>query len=421
MGNWRSRPAKPTIPLELTSACPFRPMDWRWQHATFVHRHRLRLNPHRDDPWVRNAVRSLRANDPKRASARTGRTTELASIAQARALLGSNDPWPRRELEARLLTGEPFEVIAERCRLPELTVVAYEALFFDVRVRLPHADHITFMVLKSDPDSTSDDDLGLCLRRYAYEGGPRVLDRLLELIDPRVSLTKIGEVSAKQVVEDRIVRISIALRSVQLTEKTLPLWFRLAPFLETVMSMASRPYANVNRPVDRAVLKGIVDDVDAERARGATNGVAKDVLASEAVWQAVKNAISLPALPYSAPRSPMEEQRPSEDEESAPSVSRADPVEVEVPQTCGGATRIPEPESDQRRRDRGTRRFVAQEARLYDRDDECDNRSGRSCDGVGEEAAEPEPVLLPIGSKGLARAENLSRTRPLRRARSANG
>jgi hypothetical protein len=165
-----------------------RKVDWRWRRAVELVNHHCRLSRRRDDNRIWEAVSFLR----KLCRSGTTTTSKLVrrhpDLAAAHALYAAGESWPRSELEARLLTDEPFGQIGARAGMSEATVAAYHDLFFDVRQRLHASDWVAVHVLGRDGRiGFTDGDAGRLLKTYAYSGGTFVLESLLEYYrDPPV-------------------------------------------------------------------------------------------------------------------------------------------------------------------------------------------------------------------------------------------
>jgi hypothetical protein len=92
------------------------------------------------------------------------------------------DSFCRWEVEARLLAGEGFDQVAEKCGLRASAVEAYHALFFDVRgsLRLRSTDYIATVVIGPRRLSgLTAADVDILLKLFGYGGGPLVLDGVI--------------------------------------------------------------------------------------------------------------------------------------------------------------------------------------------------------------------------------------------------
>src|SRR5205823_3925434 len=127
---------------------PQRPPDWRWGRA--VERAETRGGSFRPcrDPYVVAAQRYREAWGRCRGAAGRQRlTTRFPALDQAfRVYADPGDPY-RHAVEARVLAGQPPADIADRTGLPAVVVLAYEAVFFDVRSRLRYPDYVLHRVI----------------------------------------------------------------------------------------------------------------------------------------------------------------------------------------------------------------------------------------------------------------------------------
>jgi hypothetical protein len=155
---------------------------WRWRLALrLVETGRRTTNRH--DARTRELVRFARYLDRDADETTAVRLTHFWSDHND-ALLLHMDPssWIRWELEAWLLTDESFGGIARRMDIGEELVSVYHDCFFDVRERLHARGWVTSRILRSMlPGCLSERrDIDLFLKFYAYHGGVRALDALLD-------------------------------------------------------------------------------------------------------------------------------------------------------------------------------------------------------------------------------------------------
>jgi hypothetical protein len=116
-------------------------------------------------------------------------------------------------VEARLLMGEDSAQIARLTGIPAPVVDAYEAVFFNCRDRLHAADWVVCCALGTPPSAASiGPDKGAALKRFAFFGGPLVLDAVQpyllggeDLFDPPLDLSTIeGR-------REQIIRLAVAV------------------------------------------------------------------------------------------------------------------------------------------------------------------------------------------------------------------
>ena len=144
----------------------FRPPDWRWQLSRVG-------GKARGDVW---GLRLLTL--PERPS---------QTIAAARALL-DGEPLRHAELVARILANDSVENIARKCQLTKPIVVAFEAVFFDVRCRRQFKGWVTHQVLKT---TLRTGDIAQFWMSYGYRFGLNVLEHLIAGAD-REQLLELG-------------------------------------------------------------------------------------------------------------------------------------------------------------------------------------------------------------------------------------
>ena len=154
-----------------------------------------------DDEFVRQARtfvlrRRVTAGDPAAEANLWFETPDLYYAYEFYERL-AEEPESAMFLEARLLSGQSFETIAEAMCITPGTVKWYEALFFNVADRLRHRDWITRQVLipaliqvATVPADPFHDQrmvkpfLDGSLKMFAYFGGPHVVDVMLSGFKP---------------------------------------------------------------------------------------------------------------------------------------------------------------------------------------------------------------------------------------------
>jgi hypothetical protein len=186
-------------PHDLWRYDPFLRPEWRWERV-------LKLvdrvptpgrTTRRDDSYIR-AARSFmlrwRSYGPERRDELLYENPGLYYAYKIHDKLGS-DPEVRFIVEARLLTGQPYEEIADACNtLPE-TIDWYEKLFFNVRPMLRHHDWIVKNVLLPSADRYAPHDpdedkpfanpavvqphLDMTLKFFSYFGGPILCEYMI--------------------------------------------------------------------------------------------------------------------------------------------------------------------------------------------------------------------------------------------------
>jgi hypothetical protein len=164
----------------------FRPVNWRWRRATDLVDEGGPLLPGHDDGPVQGAVRYLRAWRhcwAEEELQRLARDMPDLYGAHQLHLARSLQTW---EAQARMLTEEPFEVIAEKCGSDPRVIETFHETFFHVRDRLHVEGYVLFQVIGPKAHSgLSEADIDVILKIYAYYGGPAALDAVLDCIkDP---------------------------------------------------------------------------------------------------------------------------------------------------------------------------------------------------------------------------------------------
>jgi hypothetical protein len=162
-------------------ADPFRPVDWRWRRAAVLIDRGEPLSLASDDSAVREATAFLRAwRDCKDDADRQRLTLDLPALYGAHRLSRAADAFARLEVEARLLTEEPYAQIGEKCGLTPEVVAAFHNTFFDVRDRLQAEGYVLHHVIGPKAHAgLTEADVDVILKLYAYAGGPLVVDALV--------------------------------------------------------------------------------------------------------------------------------------------------------------------------------------------------------------------------------------------------
>jgi hypothetical protein len=170
-------PPGPTHEFDLIRVAPgnpLRPPCWRWELArAYTATGAEDGGPGLDDAWVRRALAFQRraAGDPCEID---------RDVVAARALGAAADPRKRWEVESRVLAGQDDAAVAARCGLTSGVVAAYEALFFAVRGRLEQTAYIRHLAIEPQLYAAPEDqDLGVVLRLFGYQGGPHVVDAMV--------------------------------------------------------------------------------------------------------------------------------------------------------------------------------------------------------------------------------------------------
>jgi hypothetical protein len=136
----------------------------------------------RDDKQVREAVqylRHLRRCQGDMTHQRLAR--RYPALYLAHGLYTGEPTFQRWELEARLLTPEPFDVVGPKCGSSAEVVGTYHEVFFAVRPCLYAKDYIVNRVLgRKAHVGLEERDVGLILKIYALAGGSLAVDALVD-------------------------------------------------------------------------------------------------------------------------------------------------------------------------------------------------------------------------------------------------
>lgn len=183
---------------------PFRRPEWRFNRViAMCDRVPVpgRCTPH-DDEYVRRARAFLlryRAFDEYERKALEAEDEDLYAAFAVWRAKADGEAGQAFTLEARILTGEPFEAIAEHYPFGPRTVDYYEKLFFNVADRLSMRDWVTTQILipalKRDKGTSNapatvgtwqpqdiaviESQLDGSLKFFAFFAGPFVLERMV--------------------------------------------------------------------------------------------------------------------------------------------------------------------------------------------------------------------------------------------------
>jgi hypothetical protein len=159
---------------------PFRPVDNRWRLANFVVDSGNRPPRYWLDPWTYRALKYIRRRHQLTTKRGRHRGRWTAAIKAAVALHNGPPDGPRLVVEARLLAGQNFAMIATLCGLTPDTVEAFEKLFFAVSDCLVAKDYITFHAIGFQGYHVARDGPSV-IKLLAFTAGPVVLDAILQL------------------------------------------------------------------------------------------------------------------------------------------------------------------------------------------------------------------------------------------------
>jgi hypothetical protein len=263
--------------VDLGAASPRRPVDWRWQRAGRLLDLGLRWSRSRDDEATRMAkqyqanLRRSRGEADRRRLAR-----RMPDIGGAVAI-HEGEPTARMAVEARLLAGEPIEAVARRCGVTAVAVEVYGQLFFDVADRLTSTSYILFHAIgPATYRGFAGDDTGAVLRWFAYLGGSRVLDFLLDGRDePGGPMPAEGHAIPPDEAarSARLRRMALAAKALPINRATALRLIRLYAFQEELFGTSSAGAREVLSASLAAMLGALTrSHVDAVRGSVGTDG-----------------------------------------------------------------------------------------------------------------------------------------------------
>jgi hypothetical protein len=160
-----------------------RPVDWRWAKVRTL-RDRPHLPLNLEEPLLEQASSFAHELEQGAVESHCTEPKERNDLRDAYAIFAGDQPGQRGILEAWLLTGLSDEDIAAKTGQPASVIQMYEKLFFDVRDRLSYRSFVSLHVLNLYPTPAA--DLASVLKFYAYNGGPVVLDYLVDLLIPGI-------------------------------------------------------------------------------------------------------------------------------------------------------------------------------------------------------------------------------------------
>jgi len=219
------------LPTVLLSSDPFRPPGWRWHRASDVVANDRRVLPRHDDGEVRRAVAYLRCLSRGAPAARLARRwPELHAALE----IYETDSVRRWELEALLLTTEPFDTVAARCGIRNDAVETYHDTFFHVRDRLGAAAYICGVAIGERMYvGLTADDWPVLAKVFAYRGGVPALDAVLRLrregppAAPR-NFRHLDDAALRELHERLAFRAAVLGLSVPVSASTAPGLLRLS-------------------------------------------------------------------------------------------------------------------------------------------------------------------------------------------------
>lgn len=161
---------------------PRRPVDWRWQLADVALSQDIRIRRSRSDASIQKAIKLRRQINRCQNDNDYMRVLDAdPDLYEAWVLFDDGeDRETRWELEARLLTDQPYTEMAKVLALSVKSIEYYEALFFNVRDRLECPSYITQVVLgKSIHAGLNERAYDVLWKMYGYWAGYCVLNSLI--------------------------------------------------------------------------------------------------------------------------------------------------------------------------------------------------------------------------------------------------
>lgn len=165
---------------------PYRPVNWRWARARFLRENKIDSVSRQDnDPWVTKALKFQKKLDKCKTEIERYKLME-----SDRDLYYAYDMWDeeegeyanptRYEVEARLLTDEPLNVIAKKVCAPLETIIWYERLFFNVKDRLASESYVANQAMgPALHRGFSERHYDLIWKLYAFTHGVIALEALM--------------------------------------------------------------------------------------------------------------------------------------------------------------------------------------------------------------------------------------------------
>ncbi len=206
-------------PARLSPDDSSRPVDWRWQRASY-----MRASAEYADIWKADndhAVLTAYEFQVLEAQARDGLDfirlkRKWPRLYAAYAIWSDKNRLPRHELEARIMAREEPESIAHKLAIPDpRSVQWYEDLFFHARDRLDNRGYVGGIVIgESLHYGATERDLDILWKTFGWRCGPAMLDILCQRDFP---MPKLGDAQGFAAAVERAVQAQVGLKALLAT------------------------------------------------------------------------------------------------------------------------------------------------------------------------------------------------------------
>jgi hypothetical protein len=160
---------------------PLRPPNWRWDFVVASVKTRHFPAAEYLGCWIVPAYKyAWSLATVSIGETRVAQAQEMSDIAAAHGIYATNGRL-RWELEARILSGEPVDVVSRKTGLPKSVVECYVGVFFDVLDRLDAYDYIDARVIRGAfCHPLSGEDVARIWKLNGFWAGPVMLDAVID-------------------------------------------------------------------------------------------------------------------------------------------------------------------------------------------------------------------------------------------------